>query len=77
MEPLARKRGAAIIDADDAKKVLPEFRDGIGAGAVHEESSDLMYRQGLAARPGRSEGGNVMIQKIGHTPESIPSSMTS
>ena len=71
MEPLAAKRGAAIIDADEAKKVLLEFRDGIGAGAVHEESSDLMYKPGSPYDRLRREGANLMIQKIGHNPESI------
>jgi N12 class adenine-specific DNA methylase/predicted kinase/predicted RNA methylase len=40
-EPLAKEHGALIIDSDDAKKQLPEFGGGIGAGAVHLESSAI------------------------------------
>ena len=45
-DPLSQKYGSRIIDSDEAKKLLPEFYGGIGAGRVHEESTmikdDLM-----------------------------------
>ncbi len=71
MEPLARNRHAAIIDADEAEKVLPEFHNGLGASAVHGESSELMYGPGGPMDRLSAQGANLVIQKIGHDPESI------
>lgn len=67
-EPLARTLRAAIIDADDAKKIIPEFGDGIGAAAVHDESSELAARVygRLAAR-----GDNMILPKVGDNAERI------
>ncbi len=41
VEPLAKEHGAIIIDSDAAKERLPEFQGGVGAGAVHEESTQI------------------------------------
>lgn len=41
IEPLARRFGALVVDADDIKAKLPEFDRGRGAGLVHEESAAL------------------------------------
>ncbi|NKE43908.1 hypothetical protein HB662_03905 [Roseomonas frigidaquae] len=41
IEPLAQRMGALLVDADDIKARIPEFRGGIGANAVHRESSRL------------------------------------
>src|SRR5260370_16549220 len=71
MEPLARNRHAAIIDADEAEKVLPEFHNGLGASAVHGESSELMYGPGGPMDRLSAQGPNLVIQKIGHDPENI------
>jgi hypothetical protein len=77
MEPIARGGHYAIIDADDAKPVMPEYRNGIGATAVHEESSDLEYGFG-PQNPGHgvldrflADGSNVIIGKIGSKDTSI------
>ena len=35
------REGALLIDSDEVKKMLPEFSNGLLAGAVHEESSDI------------------------------------
>jgi len=40
-EPLAEAIGARVVDSDDAKKLIPEFQGGVGANAVHEESSAI------------------------------------
>ena len=59
---IAQRHGAAIVDPDEAKKALPEFGDGIGANAVHAESSNvaqLMLRQAVEA------GDNVVLPKTG------------
>ena len=65
---IARKLGAAIIDADDAKKALPEFKGGIGAAAVHEESSTLStFVKDLVT----DDGTNVVIPKVGDNADNI------
>ena len=66
--PIARKMGAAIVDADEAKKVLPEYRRGIGANAVHEESSELSE---LVFQALKQNGDNIVIPKVGGKPDSI------
>ena len=65
---IARKLGAAIIDADDAKKALPEYQGGLGAAAVHEESSALAK---LVKDLITDEGSNVVIPKVGGNEASI------
>jgi predicted ABC-type ATPase len=40
-DPIMEREGALLIDSDEAKKLLPEFSNGLLAGAVHEESSDI------------------------------------
>jgi len=66
--PIARKYGAAIIDADEAKKMMPEFQDGVGANAVHEESkflSDVVQVHAI------DEGINVVIPTVGSKVDKI------
>lgn len=67
-EQIARTQGYAIVDGDDAKKVIPEFKDGLGASAVHEESS-LMSSDVLATMLQR--GDNVILPLVGGSPGSI------
>ena len=66
--PIARKMGASIVDADEAKKLLPEYEGGIGANAIHEESSlmsDILLKTLL------EEGDNLVLPKVGGNAESI------
>ena len=66
--PLARKMNAAIVDADEAKKVMPEYEGGIGANAVHEESSllsDIVFKTLM------EQGDNLVIPKVGGKAASI------
>ena len=65
---IARKLGAAIIDADDAKKALPEFQGGLGAAAVHEESSRL---SDFVRKLITDDGTNVVIPKVGDNADKI------
>ena len=65
---IARNIGAAIIDADDAKKALPEFQNGLGAAAVHEESSALAA---LVKELIIDDGTNVVIPKVGDNADKI------
>lgn len=60
--PIARARGAAIIDADEAKKIVPEYADGRGVSAVHIESGELttdLLAMALA------NGDNVVLPRVG------------
>ena len=66
--PIARKMNAAVIDSDEAKKMLPEYEGGIGANAVHEESSDIAER---VLNLALEFGDNVVIPKVGGKPGSI------
>ena len=40
-DPLVEREGALLVDSDEAKKLLPEFSNGLLAGAVHEESAAI------------------------------------
>jgi hypothetical protein len=59
---------AAIIDSDEIKKALPEYDRGLGAAAVHDESSDLakMLQATMLSR-----GTNVVLPKVGENASSI------
>jgi N12 class adenine-specific DNA methylase len=71
-EPLARRYKAALVDADEAKKVIPEYENGVGTQAVHEESSelakDVFFNLGI-------EGANLILPKVGHNAETIRKSI--
>ena len=41
---LQKELGAIVIDSDMVKEKLPEFADGLGANAVHEESKAISGR---------------------------------
>ena len=60
-EDIAARKGYAIVDADDIKKQMPEFKNGIGANATHKFSKILaasLNRQFI------SEGANLIIPKV-------------
>jgi len=61
-EKIAKKIGAAIVDSDDAKKILPEFGNGLGANAVAVESSFLSQQ---VLEDQLSKGDNIVIPKVG------------
>jgi len=65
---LAIANRSAILDSDEIKKALPEYEGGIGASAVHQESSDLAkILQSLMIE----QGTNIVLPKVGHTASSI------
>lgn len=66
--PLARALQATIVDADEAKKIVPEYQGGIGANAVHEESSALADE--VLARA-VLDGDNLVLPKVGGKAGSI------
>lgn len=45
VNPLSQAYKSRIIDSDEAKKLLPEFNNGWGAGTVHEESKLIVKNQ--------------------------------
>ena len=61
-EEFAKNSGSAIIDSDDAKKVIPGYRGGLGANQVHEESSSLskIVEQRMLDR-----GANIVVPTVG------------
>ncbi|ARS27610.1 zeta toxin family protein [Sphingomonas sp. KC8] len=67
-DPLAAAERARIIDSDAAKVMLPEFEDGIGAMAVHEESAALAAQ---ARREAMERGDNMVLPLVGRTASGI------
>jgi predicted kinase len=67
-EHIARERGAAIVDADEAKKIIPEYENGLGSLAVHDESAELSKE---VLKRLVDEGSNIIIPKIGSRVEQI------
>lgn len=64
VEGIARERGMAIPDPDDAKRVIPEYDGGTGAGAVHEESTVLASQ---VTKRLVDNGNDIAIPMIGRT----------
>ena len=60
--PIARKFDAAIIDPDEAKKLLPEYGGGVGANAVHSESKAIIE---LVQEIAMEQGDNIVIPTVG------------
>jgi adenylate kinase family enzyme len=60
--PIARKFDAAIIDPDEAKKLLPEYKGGVGANAVHSESKAIIE---LVQEIAMEQGDNIVIPTVG------------
>ena len=66
--PVAIKYNATIIDPDEAKKALPEFRGGVGANSVHHESKLLSEMvQNIAIK----NGDNLVIPTVGADPTKL------
>lgn len=57
-----------LMDADEAKRLIPEFNNGRGANYVHEESSAIKRKLMIAAA---GEHLNMAIPVIGDREESI------
>lgn len=68
VDPLARHHRSMVVDADEAKQLLPEYDGGRGANATHEESAEIvaeLWRRQVA------EGRNIVYPKVGRTREGI------
>jgi len=60
--PLAIKYNATVIDADEAKYILPEFAGGVGGNAVHQESKLI---SSIVRDFAIDKGDNLVIPTIG------------
>ena len=69
----ARARNAAIIDPDEAKKVLPEYQGGIGTNAVHAEGTQIFTRVFDTAL---EAGDNLVVPRTGGRQSDIADIMT-
>ena len=67
-DPLVEREGALLIDSDEAKKLLPEFSNGLLAGAVHAESANIADEVMIEAL---SKGDNVVLPIVGKTLSSL------
>jgi predicted kinase len=59
---------AIVIDPDDLKKVIPEYNNGIGAAATHEESK-VLFKEIL--KKSISGGDNIILPILGKTQETL------
>lgn len=66
--PIQEKNGAMLIDADEAKEKLPEFAGGLLAGAVHEESSNIVSD---VLKHAMEQKDNIVMPVVGKTYESL------
>lgn len=57
-----------VIDPDDFKKVIPEYKNGIGTSATHTESKVLF---GIMADKAKANGDNIIIPTLGRTKEAL------
>jgi len=67
-EHMAKKSRSAIVDPDEAKKIIRGYNGGLGANEVHEESS-IMSRM-VEKRLTRS-GANMIIPTVGGNADGI------
>lgn len=67
VNPLSDEQGAFIMDSDEMKRLIPEFKASKGgaANAVHKESKDLMKEAFNEFINGSMRGTNVIIPVIG------------
>ena len=66
VEPISELYESRVIDSDEAKKLLPEFNNGWGAGVVHKESQLISDRQLSAAL---KAGENITYPRVGDSSE--------
>ena len=67
-ERLATETHSLVVDSDPIKKLLPEYGNGEGAGAVHDESSDIADK--VLGRA-RAEGLNIVHPILGRNIEKV------
>lgn len=72
VDPLSEQHKSRVIDSDDAKKLLPEYDEGKGAGNVHRESSNIRDDLKQAAI---SRGENIVWPTVGDKLDKLLSSI--
>lgn len=65
-EILAKENNLAIVDSDDVKKIIPEYKGGVGANAVHTESRNITS---LVRTKLMKEGKNMLLPRVGGLPK--------
>jgi predicted kinase len=64
---LAESTHAITIDSDDAKRMLPEYRNGLNATALHRESSEIIKGNNGLYREALRSGMNVVVPTVGES----------
>lgn len=60
--------GYAIVDADEAKALIPGYNNGLGAGIVHEESSAMSK---MVQAQYQKDGTNMIVQTVSSGSRSV------
>ena len=68
VDPISSRHGSMLIDSDEAKKLIPEFDDGFGAGYVHEESKLVV---GQVIDDTTNQGRNIVLPIVGSDYEKL------
>ncbi len=68
VDVISQEFHSRIIDNDEAKKRIPEFDNGWGAGVVHRESQKISDKQLLNALSNRE---NIVLPKVGGSPDKL------
>ena len=68
VDNLSEEFHSRVIDNDEAKKMIPQFNDGWGAGAVHKESQDISDKIFLRSV---FDGENIVLPKVGADAEKL------
>lgn len=68
VDPISTEYQSRLINNDEAKKLFPEFNDGWGSAAVHEESQNICDKVFLHSVL-REE--NIVLPKIGSNAEKL------
>lgn len=63
--PLAMRTRSVIVDPDDAKRMLPEYRNGLNTFGLHEESSLITKGPNGVLDCAASDGYNIVLPTIG------------
>lgn len=65
---MSKQYHSKMLDNDEAKKVIPEYNHGWGAGIVHEESQQISDEVFLRAL---SRGDNIILPKVGSNADKL------
>lgn len=66
VNPNSEKLGAFILDCDDIKKMLPEYKESYGGAseAVHEESFEVLKKAMETFLTGKMQGTNILLPLV-------------